>query len=308
MNVIRRNRERIEKIVAISQMSFRRLAAASVALLLTGFASLPQTNAQSPAPRPEFEVASVKPNTSGTNMVRIMAPPNGGRLTVTNGSLRMLISYAYKVKNFDLSGGPGWMDSERYDVVAKAPDGSHAEDQLQLMTRTLLEDRFKLMVHRETKEMPVYALLPGKNGPKLPEAREGGCATLGPNSPPPPGRGPGQLPPTPCGGFFMGPNRMEGGKISMKQFVDGLSNILGRPVIDKTAFTGTFDVHLEFSPEGTAFAGGLPGMPGGLPPGFDTSGPSIFTAVQDQLGLKLESQKGPAEVLVIDHAEKASEN
>jgi len=306
MNVIRRDRERIEEIVTISQMSFRRLAV-PLALLLTGFAATPQTRAQTPTPRPEFEVASVKPNTSGTNMVRIMAPPNGGRLTVTNGSLRMLIAYAYKVKNFELSGTQGWMDSERYDVVAKAPDGSHGEEQLQLMTRTLLEDRFKLMVHRETKEMPVYALLPGKNGPKLPEAKEGGCATFGPNLPPP-ARGPGQFPPTPCGGFFMGPNRMEGGKISMKQLVDGLSNILGRPVIDKTGFTGTFDVHLEFSPEGTAFGGGLPGMPGGLPPGFDTSGPSIFTAVQDQLGLKLESQKGPAEILVIDHAERASEN
>jgi len=106
----------------------------------------------------------------------------------------------------------------------------------------------------------------------------------------------------------MGPNILVGGKIPMAQLVEGLSSILGRPVIDKTGFTGTFDVHLEFSPEGTAFAGGLPGVPGGLPPGFDTSGPSIFTALQDQLGLKLESQKGPGQVLVIDHAEKPSEN
>jgi uncharacterized protein (TIGR03435 family) len=276
-------------------------------LVLTGIAVLPQTNAQTPAARPQFEVASVKPNTSGTMMVRIMAPPNGGRLTVTNASLKMLITYAYKVRNFELSGGAGWMNSERYDVAAKAADDSHGEGQLQLMTQTLLEDRFQLKVHRETKEVPVYALLPGKSGLKLPEAKEGNCVKPGPDLPPP-GRGPGQLPPTPCGGFFMGPNTLVGGKISMKQFADGLSNILGRPVLDKTGFTGTFDVKLEFSPEGTAFAGGLPGIPGGLPPVFDTSGPSIFTAVQDQLGLKLESQKGPGEVLIIDHAEKPSEN
>jgi uncharacterized protein (TIGR03435 family) len=280
-------------------------------LVLVGLISAQQTRPQSPAApvaRPAFEVASIKPNTSGTNMVRIMAPPNGGRLTATNISLRMLITYAYKIRNFELTGGPAWMDSERYDITAKAEDGANGQDHLQLMTRTLLEDRFRLMLHHETKEVPVYVLLAGKSGPKLPEGEAGSCVELSPTSPPPPGRGPGQLPPTPCGGFFMGPNTLVGGKISMTQFVDGLSNILGRPVIDKTAFTGTFDVHLQFTPEGTAFAGGFPGMPGGLPQGFDTSGPSIFTAVQDQLGLKLESQKGPADILVIDHAEKPSEN
>jgi uncharacterized protein (TIGR03435 family) len=106
----------------------------------------------------------------------------------------------------------------------------------------------------------------------------------------------------------MGPNHIEGWKIDMPLFVGALSDIVGRPVMDKTGFTGTFDVHLEFTPEGTAFAGGLPGMPGGLPQGIDTSGPSIFTAAQERLGLKLESQKAPAEILVIDHAEKPSAN
>jgi uncharacterized protein (TIGR03435 family) len=232
-------------------------------LILTGLAT-----AQSTASRPEFEAASIKPNTSGTR--GIMIRPVGGRLTATNVTLRMLTGYAYKVRNFELSGGLGWIESDRYDIAAKAEDGNSAEDQLQSMTQRLLEERFELVVHRETKEMPVYVLLPGKNGPKLPEAR--GCAALDPTSPPP--WSPGQAPP--CGVFRMGPNHVEGWKIDMPLFVGALSDIVGRPVIDKTGFTGTFDVHLEFTPEGTAFAGGLPGISGGLPQGIDSSGPSIF--------------------------------
>jgi uncharacterized protein (TIGR03435 family) len=289
-------------------MSYPQLAA-SVALVLTGFAVSPQTKAQAPA-RPEFEVASVKPNTSGKNMVMIR-PPVGGRFTATNARLKMLIGLAYNVQNFEISGGPAWIDTDGYDIEARAADSNVGIEQLRPLLQALLEDRFQLTIHRETKDVPVYALLPGKNGPKLPEAKEKGCVAFGPNSPPPPPPAPGQpfaLPPTPCGGFLTAPNRMEGGKVSMAQFVRVLANALGRPVIDKTGFTGTFDVHLEFTPEGTAFAGGLPGAAVGLPQGFDTSGPSIFTAVQEQLGLRLESQKGPVEVLVIDHAAKASEN
>jgi uncharacterized protein (TIGR03435 family) len=279
--------------------------ATSAVLVLTGLAVLPQTSAQSPAARPEFEVASIKPNTSGANLVMIR-PPAGGRFTATNARLKMLIGLAYKVQNFQISGGPAWMNTEGYDVNAKAADSNIGIDQLRPMLQKLLEDRFKLAVHRETREMPVYALMAAKNGPKLPEAKEGGCAAFGPNVPQPPPPAPGQPPPTPCGGFFMGPNRLEGGKVSTAQLVGVLSNVLGRPVIDKTAFTGTFDVKLEFTSDGTTF--GPPGGPPADAANADTSRPSIFTALQEQLGLKLESQKGPSEVLVIDHAEKASEN
>jgi uncharacterized protein (TIGR03435 family) len=180
------------------------------------------------------------------------------------------------------------------------------------MLQTLLEDRFKLKVHRETKEMPIYTLGFAKNGSKLPEAKDGGCVRFGPDSPPPPLPAPGQLPPIVCGGFLRAPNLLQAGKVDMKQLVNVLSDVLGRPVTDKTGFAGTFDVKLEFSPEGTSFGGGPAGggglaLIGGPPPG-DDSKPSIFTALQDQLGLKLDSQKGPGEILVIDHAEKASEN
>jgi uncharacterized protein (TIGR03435 family) len=277
-------------------------------LVLTGF-MLPQTRAQAPAARAEFEVASIKPNTSGNNLIMVR-PPVGGRFTATNARLKMLIGLAYKVQNFEISGGPAWIDTEGYDVTAKAADSTIGIDQLRPMLQTLLEDRFKLAVHRETKEVPVYALLAGKNGPKLPEAKESGCVPFEPNKPPPP-PAPGQFPPTPCGGFFMGPNHLEGGKVGMTQLAGALSNILGRPVIDKTGFTGTFDVKLDFSPEGTAFGGrGGFGPPPGGPgdaPNADAP-PSIFTVIQEQLGLKLESQKGPGEVLVVDHAEKPSEN
>ena len=287
-------------------MSYPHLATAAM-LVLSGFA-----NAQSPAPRPEFEVASVKPNTSGNNMTMIR-PPVGGRFTATNARLKMLIGLAYKLQDYEISGGPAWINTDGYDVTAKAADSNIGIDQLRPMLQALLEDRFQLKVHRESKEMPVYALLPGKNGPKLPEAKEGGCTAINASSPPPPPPAPGQFPPTPCGGFFMSPNHIEGGKVGMQQFVGVLSNLLGRPVIDKTGFTGTFDVKLDFSPEGTRMGGrGGFGPPPGATPGAttdaDNAPPSIFTAIQDQFGLKLESQKAPAEILVIDHAEKASEN
>jgi uncharacterized protein (TIGR03435 family) len=166
-----------------------------------------------------------------------------------------------------------------------------------MMLRRLLEDRFKLMVHRETKEMSVYALLADKNGSKLRESKPGSCVTYGPNSPPPSTSSPNQYSPGPCGGFFMGPGTLVGGKLFMRQFADALSEVVGRTVVDKTGYTGTFDVRLEFAPEGTS---GLT-----ADGADDSSRPSIFTAVKQQLGLRLESQRGPAQMLVIDHVENA---
>ncbi len=286
-------------------MSYPQIAVSAI-LVLTALPSSGQT----PAPRPEFEVASIKPNTSGNGMIMIR-PPVGGRFTATNARLKTLVVIAYKVQDYDISGGPSWANTDGYDVTAKATDSSAGMDQIRPMLQTLLEDRFRLKVHREPKQVPVYELLPGKNGPKLPEAKEGGCVAFQPDKPPPP-PAPGQFPSTPCGGFFMGPNHLEGGKIGMEQLTSALSNILGRPVIDKTGFKGTFDVKLDFSPEGTRMGGrgGLGRLPGAPADAgnADDAPPSIFTAIQDQFGLKLESQKAPGEILVIDHAEKASEN
>jgi uncharacterized protein (TIGR03435 family) len=175
------------------------------------------------------------------------------------------------------------------------------------MLQSLLEDRFQLKVRRETHDVPVYALTLPKGTSKLPVPKEGGCREIDPSKPLPPPPPPGQFPPTPCGGFFMGPNHLEGGKISMTQLANALTNILGKPVIDKTEFTGTFDAKLDFTPEGTAFTAGP--APAGLPgANFDNSLPNIFTALQDGLGVKLESTKGPGNMLYIDHVEKPSEN
>jgi uncharacterized protein (TIGR03435 family) len=269
--------------------------------------------AQTPSARPEFEVASVKLNTGGSGMTMLRTPA-GGRFTATNASLKMLVGLAYKVQNYAISGGPAWINSDRYDITAKAADSNLTLDQLRPMLQALLEDRFQLKAHLETKDVPVYALLPAKGGLKLPQVKEDGCFAIDsknplppPPPPPPAGGGPAAFTPgkPPCGGMMMMPNLMQGGKVSIAQFANALSNVLGRPVIDKTGFTGVFDLHLEFTPEGTAFPGGPP-PPGA--PAFDASGPSIFTAVQEQLGLKVESQKAPGEILVIDAAQKATEN
>ena len=198
---------------------------------LTAVAAMPQT----PAARPEFEVASIKPNISGTPMVRITGGLGSPRFAGTNMSLRMLITLAYNVKNFEISGGNGLIDAGRYDIEAKTAAVKPTQEQSRQMLQALLEDRFKLMVHRETREMPEYALVAGKGGTKLAEPREGGCVKFDPASPPAPPAS-GLPPPRICGGFMMGPNNLRGDSISMMQFVGILSTILGRPVIDKTGY------------------------------------------------------------------------
>jgi uncharacterized protein (TIGR03435 family) len=182
------------------------------------------------------------------------------------------------------------------------------------MTQSLLEERFKLKVHRETRELPVYELTIGKSGLKLQSPKEGACVTSAQNGPPAPPLSAGQLPSPPCGAASVSITtsgaRIIGGKVSMSAFASTLSNMLGRSVIDKTGFTGTFDLEMSFAPD-QALAGlppGAPGTPTGPPLATDPLGVSIFTAIQEQLGLKLESGKGAVDVLVIDSAEKPSEN
>jgi uncharacterized protein (TIGR03435 family) len=288
-------------------------------LLLAGSLA-PRWIAFAQPPRLAFEVTSIKPNSIVIEIVKL-GPPAGGRFTATNVSLKMLVMRAWKVKNFEISGGPGWIDSDRYDVAATAAESNIAEYQFKAMLQALIRDRFKFAAHRESREMPIYALLAVGNGSKLPAAT-GNCVVSLPNSPPPPPPAPGQAeapikgasqpPPVLCGGFLMDGSRLEGRKISMAQFTGALSNMLGRSVIDKTGYTGTFDVHLEFMPEGIAPLGGggfgAPVGPAADAGGADSFRPSFFTAVQQQLGLRLESQKGPVEVLVIDHAEKPDAN
>ncbi len=260
---------------------------------------------QPATPRPEFEVASIKLNRSGDRRIMIR-PAQGGRFTATNIPMQFFINQAYSIKDFQLSGAPAWLMSERYDIEAKA-EGNPSTSEMLPMIQALLEDRLKLKVHRETKEQQVYVLLVAKAG-RLHEA-EGECAPR-PSTPPPPPE-PGKMPTAPCGGFFMFPGRLSGQKVGIAQLIDPLSRFTGRVVLDKTNLTGKYDINLDYTPEQGQFQappGGAP--PPGLPPlpPTDPNGPSLFTALQEQLGLKLESQKGPVEMLVIDHVERPSEN
>jgi uncharacterized protein (TIGR03435 family) len=261
------------------------------------------------ADRPAFDVASVKPNRSGDNRVLVRMQP-GGLYTATNITLRGLMTAAYQLRPQQLSGLPNWGDSDHFDVEAKAAGGNPERDQINLMVQSLLADRFKLALHHETRQLPIYALVlskPGKTGAQLtPHSDDAKC--IDPKAgPPPPAPGAGAPLSVACGGFAVmniSPTaRMAGNKVTMEMLAASLSRTLDRIVVDRTGLTGVFDVTLEFAPQ-QALAGGPPASDASTP----DPPPSIFTAIQDQLGLKLESAAGPVDVLVIDHVEEPSEN
>jgi uncharacterized protein (TIGR03435 family) len=257
--------------------------------------------------RPQFEVASVKPSFSRSiQNVR----PLPGRLTA-DASLQLLIQYAYGVQPFQVVDAAGWLQPGRYEIDAKA-DGNSNRNQMFLMLQSLLENRFQLKIHRERRDLPVYALVAAKGGLKLPPPKESGCIDSPADAAPEWAGGrmavPGEVPSAPglCGsaGLTLVPTgaRMQGEKIAMPEFVRRLSLMLDRSVIDKTGFTGLFDLQLDFVADETT-----PAMPP-PPPGSDMPGPSISQALRQQLGLQLESTRGPVEVIVVDHAERPSGN
>ncbi|HET8549924.1 MAG TPA: TIGR03435 family protein [Bryobacteraceae bacterium] len=234
-----------------------------------------------------FEVASIKPNAASDNRVMMRVQP-GGRFTATGVTLKQLIGQAYNVRDFQISGGPGWIGSERYDINAKAETAAERipPEQLRPMLRALLEERFQLKVREESREMPVYALVVAKNGPKL-------TPTSSPQGPV----------------MRMGRGQLDGKKVPVSMLAQQLSQQVGRNVVDKTELKGEYDIVLNWTPEpgqgGGPFAG--PPPPDALPPA-DAAGPTLFTALQEQLGLRLESQKGQVATIVIERAEKPSEN
>jgi uncharacterized protein (TIGR03435 family) len=250
---------------------------------------------------PSFEVASIKVNHSGSHMVGIQPQP-GGRFGATNVNLKLLITFAYGIKESQLSDVPSWVDSERYDISAK-PETTASFDEMKLMLQALLVDRFKLRFRKETKELPVYVLVVAKNGPKLEEWKDNGEEPK-----PEPGRGGmgrGR-------GMRVSPGQLMAQGAAVSDFANQLSTFLGRNVIDKTGLTGKFNFNLKWTPDESQAAmfkgpGDGGGREGGPPPA-DSNGPSIFSAIQDQLGLKLDSQKGPVDVYVIASVEKPSEN
>jgi uncharacterized protein (TIGR03435 family) len=291
------------------------LLASAAGIVLIGSLNTPRPSAQGPAAdagKAAFEVASVKPNKSGNGPRVDMV---GGRFTTINLTLRDLVKLAYPVgdrlRNDDqIVGGPNWINADRFDVVAAAsgvgavdttraagavaPPESAALNQVRAMVRNLLADRFKLAVHHESRDLSNYELVmarsDGRLGPQLRKS-DVDCSTLLNNASPP---APLEGAKAACGGFrLLGPGRMTAHAVTLPMLVSLLSNFpaVGRIVVDGTGLRGSFDLDLEW----------IPDQPSQQEP---LHGASIFTALQEQLGLKLESARGPIDVLVIDHAEQ----
>ena len=246
-----------------------------------------------------FEVASVKPNASGNESMCFPVPANG-RFAVENIPLNVLISFAYGVGGADISGGPAWIRAERYDVTARAAKSDLTRDDYALMLRALLTDRFRLATHTEEQQRSGFALTADKVGLKLAGAS---APCTEPGAP----RDPDLIT---CGTFFTGPASLDARKMALSQFASTLGIVLGAPVIDKTATLGVYDIHLEFNPEGTNLTGRGPrALDTSVDPANpDASKPSIFAALQQQLGLRLEPAKVPTKILVIDHVERPAPN
>ncbi len=269
------------------RVSKMRVATSAAALLGCAIAGTFAPRIVAFAQEPRFEVTSVKFNKSAPRGIRFDFPA-GGRYVATNVTLQNLIVNSYLIFDFQVQGAPGWANSDRFDVEGKA-EGNPSRQQVRLMLRSLLADRFKLATHRETKEMPVYDLVVAKSGFKF---KEGKCVGE-----------PG--PQNPCGGTSVSlRGEAIGRELSVKDFGDTLSSLLSRTVVDKTGLTEKYDFDLHWTPDGSTVRG--PGDPDAPLP--DPNGPSIFTALREQLGLELKSSKGPVEMLVIDHAEKPDAN
>jgi uncharacterized protein (TIGR03435 family) len=249
-----------------------------------------------------FEVAAIKPNTSGEARQGVRFFPPSDRVVVTNMTLRRLILNAYQLQDFEVVGGPGWIDSDHFDIVATG-DGNHSPQDKWLMMRALILERFKLAVHKEMRELAVYALvvakIDGSLGAKLRRVDPDCSPPKAPLPPEPPDRNR----PNQCGALYAGPGRVNFRGVTMADLGRyGLSSQVGRVVLDRTALEGRYDLDLEFRPNGRLEAG---------PDTADIagdSGPSIFTALQEQLGLKLQAEKAAVEVLVVDRAEHPTGN
>ena len=267
----------------------RVVVAFALVLAATAFAVM-VAPAQTPVQGLAFEVASVKPNTAMSHNMSVNRTPGGG-LEVVNETLRILISFAYNLRDDQNSGGPSWLDTERYDIIAKAPAGTQIsnpstpwivpdDDPVRVRLQTLLAERFHLAVHRETKEKTVFALAQEKGGAKLQPWKEGDLP--GPS-------------------MRLDYTKLTCRKYSMQLFATVIiSQRLGTAVIDKTGLEGEYNFVMTFQPDPPLSRSGTTPDP--------AAGPTFLEALHDQLGLKLERQKGLVDILVIDHAQKPDPN
>jgi len=258
----------------------------------------PAVRAQTQAPSatsiqpPSFDVISVKPNKTSLGVHGLITTEfTADGFRGTNVPVHTLLLQAYGLHEGESVGEPAWANSEVFDIEAKVAGPDVAafskldSDQLQAMLRQILAERFGLVAHRETRELPVYAMSVAKGGPKLKEF------VFDPAVPASARRG---------GGVQMSMGMIAAHECTIPYFLSMLSRQLGRTVVDRTGLTGNYDFTLRWSPDNSATSASEGAQADTLP--------SIFTAVQEQLGLKLESTKAPASVLVVDHLERPSQN
>lgn len=270
-------------------LSSKIIAVATVSLSLSG----PNTShAQPLAGNLRFDVASVRLNKDGADG-SIVRSPEG--LTAHNAEFSRLVEMAFQTRQTDFSHLPEPLRSARFDIVAKT-ERKISGDEYWVMLRSLLEDRFMLKFHYQAKDMPLYALIVAKKGTSL-----GPKINISPDA---------DCPVNPSGSDFCGvsarPGVMNGQRVSLSRIARELSTFAGRPVQDQTKLTGSFNFELRWTPDEYLSSDGQPKLSNGSP--VDTASPSFFTAIQQQLGLKLQPQRGTVEILVIDHAENPSEN
>lgn len=244
---------------------------------------------------PSFEVASIRRNLTANQQGRgLAAPQPGGRFIAIGATLRHLVNGAY---GLEVIGGPEWLDTDRFDVNARA-EGDRPIAEMQQMLRSLLSDRFRLVVHTETREVPVYALTIARKdralGPKL-RASDARCAQEARNFVP----GAPGFPPA-CGDFRMGARALTARGMTMRRLAQVMSGSLGRPVLDRTGLDSAYDLELEWS-SGLGLQQPPPGSAGAAE--LTPDGLSLFTAMQEQLGLRLQPTRGPVDVIVVDRAE-----
>jgi uncharacterized protein (TIGR03435 family) len=254
-----------------------------ILLLMSALAGYGQSGAETP----KYDVASIKPNSGDDSRFAFQIEP-GGRLAATGITLKRLMMTAYNVQGFRIAGGPDWVGSRQWDLQAK-PDRVASPNQIKPMLRALLENRFQLRCHSEERQLPVYELSVDLNGSKVQRVTDSETKA----------------------DVRAGAGSMQLTKATAATFASQLSYALGQPVVDRTGLSGEFDFTLKWTPE--------PGEDGGpatagLPSGANdravstTDGPSIFTAIREQLGLRLKSGRGPVEVIVIDAVQMPTAN
>ena len=250
---------------------------------------------------PAFDVAAIKPNHSDAIGEQVRFYPPSGRVTMTNVTVKRMIQNAYQLQDQQIAGGPGWIASEHWDIVANSDATNLSPMDRWMMVRALLADRFKLKMHTESREQPVFALVLARRDGAL------GAHLTRSNTdcklPAAPRKGPIDLSvPNQCGVLMGGPGRMNFRGVTIETVAAQLSSRVGRSVVDRSGLEGRYDLDIEFSPQPMQ-AGAEPATGPDRP--ADT--PSIYTAIQEQLGLKLDAQKGSIDVTVVDRVERPTE-